>query len=87
MAEGDLVGWTPVLGQRTMTATARALTRCRLAVLDVKQVLTVCEHDPQFGMAFMRQVALVLASRLYSTRRCLAIARTLSYRSPLETIP
>ncbi len=87
IGEGDLLGWTPVLGQQAMTATARALTRCRLAVLDAKQVLALCERDPHFGVAFMRQVAFVLASRLYNTRRCLAIARTLSTRSPLETAP
>ena len=31
---GELLGWSPVLGQRAMTATARAVTRRRLAVLD-----------------------------------------------------
>lgn len=87
VGEGDMAGWTPVLGQQTMTATGRALTRCRLAALDVKQVLEFCKNDLRFGATFMRQVALVLAARLDSTRRCLAIARTLNSRSPLETAP
>ena len=84
---GDLVGWSPALGRRAMTATGRVQTRCRFAVLDVKQVLELCERDPRFGAAFFRQLALVLSDRLQATRRCLAISRTLSHRSPLEAFP
>jgi len=87
VGEGELVGWSPVLGQRPLTATARALTHCRLAVLDAQRILGLCERDPRFGMAFLQQIALILAARLDETRRCLAIARTLSSRSPLETVP
>jgi CRP-like cAMP-binding protein len=82
VSPGELLGWSPVLGRPAMTATARALTRCRLAVLDGRQVQAVCERDPRFGVAFLRQIALVLSERLSSTRRHLALARTLSQRSP-----
>jgi len=81
---GDLLGWSPVLGRRAMTATARAATRCRLAVLHAPQILALCEREPRFGVAFLREVALVLSERLSSTRRHLALARTVSQRSPLE---
>src|SRR5262245_61522920 len=84
---GDLVGWSPVLGRPTMTATARALTRCRLAAIEAKQVLALCERDPRFGMAFLRAVALVLSERLQGTRRCLALARSVGSRSLLGAIP
>jgi CRP-like cAMP-binding protein len=83
---GDLLGWSAVLGHRAMTATARAATRCRLAVLDVRQVLALCERDPKFGLAFLRQIALVLSKRLDSTRRHLAIARTVGQRLPSGTV-
>jgi CRP-like cAMP-binding protein len=83
---GELLGWSPVLGGRAMTATARTQTRCRMAVLDVKQVLELCERQPQFGVAFLRQVALVLSERLHGTRRCLALARSVSTRSLLGTV-
>jgi CRP-like cAMP-binding protein len=73
---GDLIGWTPVLGRRAMTATARAATRCRLAVLDAARVQALCEQDPHFGVAFLRQVALVLSGRLGATRRRLAHSAT-----------
>jgi CRP-like cAMP-binding protein len=81
---GELVGWSPVLGRLAMTATARAVTDCRLAVLDVQEILDWCERDPRFGAAFLRQIALVLSERLWDTRRNLA--RALSHR-PLLTSP
>jgi len=71
---GELVGWSPVLGCRAMTATARAVTRTRLAVLSVDRILALCERDPRFGWAFQRQIALALSERLRQTRRCLARA-------------
>jgi CRP-like cAMP-binding protein len=78
---GGLLGWSPVLGCRAMTATARAAVRSRLAVISVSQILALCEHDPGFGLTFLRQVALVLSERLRHTRRYLA--RTLSHRLPV----
>lgn len=72
---GELLGWSPVLGRPAMSATARASTRCRLAVLEVSRVLALCEQDPSFGMAFLKQVGRFLSDRLNSTHRCLAFAR------------
>lgn len=69
---GDLLGWSPVLGRGVMTATARAGTRCRLAVIEAKALLALCERDPHFAVAFLRQVGLVLSDRLRETRRQLA---------------
>jgi CRP-like cAMP-binding protein len=65
---GELLGWSPVLGSHSMTATARALDRCRLAALAVDPLLALCEHDPHFGKAFLRQLATALADRLRATR-------------------
>jgi CRP/FNR family transcriptional regulator, cyclic AMP receptor protein len=69
---GDLLGWSPLLGRRSMTATARAVTPTRLAVLSVDQITQMCERDPLFGTAFHRQMAIVLSSRLDNTHRQLA---------------
>jgi CRP-like cAMP-binding protein len=80
----ELLGWSPVLGRRAMTATARAVIDCRLAVLDAGQILDLCERDPHFGVAFLRQIAVVLADRLWDTRKNLA--RALAHR-PLFTGP
>jgi CRP/FNR family transcriptional regulator, cyclic AMP receptor protein len=78
---GDLLGWSPVLGRRSMTATARAVTPTRLAVLPVDQIVKMCERDPQFGTAFHRQVAIVLSSRLDDTHR------RLSQHLPRRAVP
>jgi CRP-like cAMP-binding protein len=71
---GELLGWSPVLGRRAMTATGRAAPPCRLAVLDVARVADLIEQDPPFGVAFLRQIALIVSGRLRATRRCLAAA-------------
>jgi len=70
-----------VLGRRAMTATARAATPVRLAVIDVEPVVQLCARDPVFGTAFHRQVAVVLSSRLDDTHR------RLSYHLPRRPVP
>jgi CRP-like cAMP-binding protein len=79
---GELLGWSPVFGRPAMTATARAATPCRLAAFALSRVLDLCEHDPRFGLAFLREVGLHVSERLRSTRRALALARTLTHHSP-----
>jgi CRP-like cAMP-binding protein len=80
---GGLLGWSPMLGRQAMTATARAVTPCHLAVLDISQLLEVCEQDPRFGIAFLRQIALVMSDRLWDMRR--NFARALSHRPVLAS--
>jgi len=65
---GDLLGWSPILGRGWMTATARALTPCRLIALDAEQVRGLAENDTRFGMEFFRSMASALADRLRATR-------------------
>ena len=65
---GGLVGWSPVLGGGPMTATADALTRCRLAALDADQIATLAARDARFGLEFFRCLSAALAERLHSTR-------------------
>jgi CRP-like cAMP-binding protein len=79
---GEMIGWSPVLGRGAMTATACVSSRSRVAVLDASRVLGLCEQDPRFGMAFLRQVSVFLSERLTSTRRCLAFSRALTHMSP-----
>jgi CRP-like cAMP-binding protein len=72
---GELLGWSPVLGRHAMTATARVATPCRLAVIEVGRVNELIQQDPQFGVAFLRQLALIVSDRLSATRQCLAAVR------------
>jgi len=83
--EGELLGWSPMLGRRAMTATGRVKTPCRLAVLEVSTIQSLCEQDSRFAAAFHRQIALVLSDRLYATRRYLG--RILCHMPPLAIIP
>jgi CRP-like cAMP-binding protein len=68
VSTGELLGWSPVLGQSRLTATARALADTRAIELSGRQLLTLCEHNPRFGYEFMRRAALALAKRLNATR-------------------
>jgi hydrogenase maturation protease len=65
---GELIGWSPILGLGSMTATARALTDAMVLALDARAVLELCEQDPRFGYQFMRRTAAALAARLSATR-------------------
>ncbi len=81
LGPGELLGWSPALGGHAMTATAIALTRGRLAALDATRVLALCEEEPRFGVAFLRQVGLIVSERLRCTRRTLAAVRSRAARS------
>jgi len=81
---GELLGWSPTLRHRGMTATGRARTPSRLAVLDASKVLALCEDDPAFAVAFFQKVAEVLSDRLYSTRRYLG--RVLCHLPPTTIV-
>jgi CRP-like cAMP-binding protein len=65
---GRLVGWTPLLSQASMTATARAVEPCRLIAINALQTVEACTRNPSFGVEFMRRTALALARRLHATR-------------------
>jgi CRP-like cAMP-binding protein len=68
VGEGELLGWSPVLEQARLSATARTLQPTRAVKFSGKQLLALCEHDPRFGFEFMRRAALALAHRLNATR-------------------
>jgi len=65
---GELLGWSPLLGFDRVTATARALEPTKVIVIDARQLLALCEHNPRFGYEFMRRTALALTSRLLAAR-------------------
>ncbi len=65
---GDLLGWSPVLEQMRLTATARAVTPIAAIALNGRQLLTQCEHDTSLGYDFMRRAALAMGKRLTATR-------------------
>jgi CRP-like cAMP-binding protein len=68
MGPGELVGWSAVLGQSRLTATARAMNLTCLVKIHAGLLHALCDHDPDFGYEIMRRTALALAKRLSATR-------------------
>jgi CRP-like cAMP-binding protein len=72
---GELLGWSPVIGHHAMTATAKVTTPGRLAVIEVARLNELIQQDPPFGVAFLKQLTLIVSDRLSATRHCLASVR------------
>ena len=68
VSDGDLIGWSPLVGRRQLSDTARTLTATKAFALDGEQVLAFCREEPQFGFEFMHRAAQVLAERPDATR-------------------
>ncbi|MBL8818054.1 MAG: cyclic nucleotide-binding domain-containing protein [Planctomyces sp.] len=65
---GDLVGWSGLISDGRMTATAVAADDCVLVALSGKRVRELCETDPQLGYVLMIRLARVLSQRILATR-------------------
>jgi CRP-like cAMP-binding protein len=74
LCRGDLLGYSPALGHKWLTATARAVTACRLAALNATAVQTLTEKDASFASEFFRSTAEALAERLQAFRHHLPAA-------------
>lgn len=68
VSRGELLGWSPILEQESLSATARALTPVRAIEIDGEQAVALCRHDPQIGYELMKRAAVALARRLNATR-------------------
>ncbi len=68
VGSGELLGWSPVLEQGRLSATARTISATQAVAFSGAQVLALCEQDPRFGYEFMKRAALALAKRLNATR-------------------
>ena len=69
VSDGELVGWSPLVGRLLLSDTAKTVTATKTFAIDGEQLLAFCREDPQFGFEFMHRVAQVLAERLCATRR------------------
>jgi CRP-like cAMP-binding protein len=66
---GELLGWSPLLGLKLMTSTARAVGATRVLALDVARLNALSAEDPHFGLEILRRTAITLARRLNATRQ------------------
>lgn len=65
---GDLVGWSGVISDGRMTATAVAAEETTLIALSGRLLQDLCETDPELGCVLMTRIARILARRLLATR-------------------
>ncbi len=68
VGEGEILGWSSVLGKAELTAAARTMAATRAIEFSGAEVLALCEQIPKLGYQLMRCTALALAKRLTATR-------------------
>ena len=68
ISDGQLIGWSPLVGRRLLSDTARTVTATKAFSIDGEKALALCREDPEFGFEFMHRVAQVLGERLVATR-------------------
>lgn len=68
LGPGDLLGWSPLLGDQPMTATATAIERVQVVVFDGGALRRLCHSDHEIGFQVMKQLARALSQRLLATR-------------------
>ena len=66
--DGDLLGWSAMIGRTRLSDTARTLTPMSAIAINGEQLLALCTEEPQLGFKFMQLAAEVLAQRLHATR-------------------
>lgn len=65
---GDLVGWSGLISDGRMTATATTTEDTTLIAMSGKRLQELCGCEPDLGYVLMKRVAQVLSQRLLSTR-------------------
>ena len=68
VSDGELIGWSPLVGRHRLSDTARTLTPTKVLAIDGEQLVELCRKDPRFGFLLMHRAASVLAQRLTATR-------------------
>ncbi|MBC7965000.1 MAG: cyclic nucleotide-binding domain-containing protein [Fuerstia sp.] len=65
---GELVGWSGLIGDGRMTATATAIEDTILIAMSGKKLQELCDSEKELGYVLLQRVAQVLSKRLLSTR-------------------
>ena len=68
LRQGDLMGWSTLVGRARLYDTARTVTDVTALALDGQKLMEFCAANPTFGFKFMHRIACVLAERLSGTR-------------------
>ena len=65
---GEMAGWSSLLSNGKMTASAVAVEDSELVVAPASRLRSLCESDTVFGFHLMRRMATALSRRLVATR-------------------
>jgi CRP-like cAMP-binding protein len=65
---GDVFGWSGLIPPNTATASAKAITPCRVLSFDSEELLQTFEEDCRFGYVMARKAAQVIRERLRDLR-------------------
>jgi CRP/FNR family cyclic AMP-dependent transcriptional regulator len=68
LGPGEIIAWSAVVGNGTMTCSAVCTEDCRLIALDAQLLDALSADDPSFGYQFMKMMAAALSKRLVATR-------------------
>jgi CRP-like cAMP-binding protein len=68
LGNGELLGWSPLVGNPEMTATAVAIEPTNLLTIPSAALLALCDRNHEIGFAVMRRLARALSRRLTATR-------------------
>lgn len=65
---GEVFGWSSVFGQRSKTASARAVEPTKALALDAARLRELCDADSRLGYLLTRRMLEVVSERLKATR-------------------
>jgi CRP/FNR family transcriptional regulator, cyclic AMP receptor protein len=68
VGEGELIGWSPLVGRSRLSDTAWTMTPTKAVAIEAQCLLNLCKEDTRFGFEFMQRAAQTLASRLHASR-------------------
>ena len=68
VGSGEILGWTPLLSDSEMTATAVAVDSVKTLAFPADKLRELCESNHEIGFHFMKRLATAIAHRLTATR-------------------
>lgn len=85
LGPGDVLAWSAILSDGTMTAAAIALDTVRAASIPGKRIRKLCEEQPVLGYHLLKQLAAALSRRLLATR--LQLMDLFAEHEPIAGLP
>jgi CRP-like cAMP-binding protein len=66
--KGELFGWSALVEPRCYTASVKCLEKASVLSVRSEELDTLFKDDPVMGLTFMKKIASLIDSRLYTTR-------------------